>query len=49
MSDKEYIHSLIAYLQVLAEVQKSGDFKVFAEIKRTIEKLEILLRLKRSE
>lgn len=43
MNEHESIQSLIAYLQALTEVQKSGDVKVFAEIKRTIQKLEKLL------
>jgi hypothetical protein len=41
--EAEAIQSLIAYLEALTEVQKSGGVKVYTEIKRTIEKIENLL------
>jgi hypothetical protein len=43
MTKTEQIQVLIEYLHALAEVQKGGEIRVFAEMKRTIEKLEKLL------
>lgn len=43
MTTIEEIKALISYLQTLVEVQKGGEIRVFAEMKRTIEKLEKLL------
>jgi hypothetical protein len=43
MTKTEEIQALIAYLHALAEVQKSSGIRCFAEMKRTIEKLEQLL------
>jgi hypothetical protein len=43
MNKSEEIQALIAYLQALVEVQKGGEIRVFAEMRRTISKLEKLL------
>jgi hypothetical protein len=44
MNDKTYeVQSLISYLHALAIIEKNGHVKVFAEINRTISKLERLL------
>lgn len=44
MSGQTKIDLLISYLAALAEVSKSSGVKVFAEIQRTIEKIENELR-----
>ncbi|WP_180230005.1 hypothetical protein [Bacillus sp. AFS073361] len=43
MTTNEEVSALISYLQALVEVQKGGEIRVFAEMRRTIAKLERLL------
>lgn len=43
MSEKETVQSLISYLQALSEVSRNSEVKVFAEIQRTIGKIEKLI------
>jgi ribosomal protein L29 len=43
MNDKTEVQELISYLQTLVEVSKSTEIRVFAEMKRTIARLETLL------
>jgi hypothetical protein len=43
MNKREECQALIAYLQALSSVAKSGDVKVHAETRRVIARLEKLL------
>ncbi|WP_176525829.1 hypothetical protein [Bacillus sp. AFS001701] len=43
MNDHEKLTALINYLSVLCEVSRSSEIKVFAEMQRTISKIEKLI------